>query len=171
MSKPPLDFNANGEALKQSINDIRTDYSLVYFSPDSKSVGRLDTGKCMAFSEYEKLPSVAMKKLDDNLHTPESCKLNAGMIQSDDKWQNFMKNKQMSNALPERGLTYKVVEGYFADNPDFFKSAKILSTGIAKTFDNITNSTNGYIKMPDSATQQPRYSVEWYGTFTPPTTG
>ena len=55
MSKPPLDFNANGEALKQSINDIRTDYSLVYFSPDSKSVGRLDTGKCMAFSEYEKL--------------------------------------------------------------------------------------------------------------------
>ena len=179
MSKPPLDFNANGEALKQGINDIRTDYSLVYFSPDSKSVGRLDTGKCMAFSEYEKLPSVAMKKLDDNLHTPDSCKLNAGMIQSDNKWQNFMKNKTQSKASDElgssnaveRGLKYKVVEGYFADNPDFFKSATILSTGIAKTFDNITNGTNGYIKMPDSATQQLRYSVEWYGTFTPPTSG
>ena len=171
MSKPPLDFNANGEALKQAINDIRTDYSLVYFAPDSKSVGRLDTGKCMAFSEYDNLPSVAMKRLDGNLHTSESCKLNAGMIRSDDKWQNFMKNKQISNALPERGLKYKVVEGYFADNPDFFKSATILSTGIAKTFDNITNSTNGYIQSPNSATQQPRYSVEWYGTFTPPTSG
>ena len=179
MSKPALDFNTNGTAFNQAINDIRKDYSLVYFAPDSKSVGKRDTGKCMAFAEYENLPSVAMKPLDRNLHTHESCKLNAGMMQSDDKWQNFMKYKTPSKAsdelgssnIVERGLKYKVVEGYFADNPEFFKSAKILSTGIAKTFDNITNSTNGYIKLSDSDTQQPRYSVEWYGTFTPPTTG
>ena len=179
MSKTALDFNANGKEFNQSITDIRKDYSLVYFAPDSKSVGTRDTGKCMAFSEYDNLPSVAMKPLDGNLHTQESCKLNAGMMQSDDKWQNFMKYKTPSKASDElgssntveRGLKYKVVEGYFADNPDFFKSAKVLSTGIAKTFDNITNSTNGYIKTPDSATQQPRYSVEWYGTFTPPMSG
>jgi hypothetical protein len=181
MSKPALDFNSNGTAFNQSINDLKKDYSLVYFAPDSNSVGRRDTSKCMAFSEYENLPSVAMKPLDGNLHTQESCKLNAGMMQSDDKWQNFMKYKTPSKASDdigtsntvERGLKYKVVEGYFADNPEFFKSAKVLSTGIAKTFDNITNSTNGYIQMPDSAKQPqpPRYSVEWYGTFTPPKTG
>ena len=170
MSALSPNFNANGKALKQAVNDIQKDYSLVYFAPDSKSVGKLDTGKCMAVSEYDNLPSVAMKQIDGNLHTPESCKLNAGMIQSADKWQNFMGNKKTSNVIPERGLQYKVVEGYFADNPDFFKSAKVLSTGIAKKFDNITNSTNGYIKTPDSATQH-RYSVEWYGTFTPKTTG
>lgn len=179
MSTQSSDFIANGKGLKQAVIDIKKDYSLVYFAPDSKSVGKLDTGKCMAFSEYENLPTVAMKPLDGNLHTPESCKLNAGIIQSDDKWQNFMKHKKISNVIPgrglpntvERGLQYKVVEGYFADNPDFFKSANILSTGTAKKFDNITNSTNGYIKMPDSATQQPRYSVEWYGTFKPPMSG
>jgi len=170
MSAPRSNFNANGKALKQAVNDIQKDYSLVYFAPDSKSVGKLDTGRCMAVSEYDNLPSVAMKQIDGNLHTPESCKLNAGMIQSTEKWQNFMGNKKTSNVIPERGLQYKVVEGYFADNPDFFKSAKILSTGTAKNFDNITNSTNGYIQRPNSATQH-RYSVEWYGIFTPPTTG
>jgi len=170
MSAPPPDFNTNGKVLKQAIKDVNTDYSLVYFSPDSKSVGKLDTGRCMAVSEYDNLPSVAMKPLDGNLHTPESCKLNVGMIQSAEKWQNFMNDKKTSKVIPERGLQYKVVDGYFADNPDFFKSAKVLSTGTAKKFDNITTSTNGYIKTPNSATQH-RYSVEWYGIFTPPTTG
>jgi hypothetical protein len=165
-----LDLNKNAKALNLAIKDVKTDYSLVYFPTDSKSVGKLDTGKCMAVSEYDNLPSVAMKQLDGNLHTPESCKLNVGMIQSAEKWQNFMNNTKPSKVIPERGLQYKVVEGYFADNPDFFKSAKVLSTGTAKKFDNITNSTNGYIKTPNSATQH-RYSVEWYGIFTPPTTG
>ena len=107
MSVPPSNFNANGKALKQAVNDIQKDYSLVYFAPDSKSVGKLDTGKCMAVSEYDKLPSVAMKQIDGNLHTPESCKLNAGMIQSAEKWQNFMGNKKTSNVIPERGYSIK----------------------------------------------------------------
>jgi hypothetical protein len=171
MSKPPpTNFNANGKALKQAIDDVGKYNSLVYFATDSKSVGKLDTGKCMAVSEYDKLPSVAMKPLDGNLHTPESCKLNAGIIQSTDKWQTFIGNKKTNNVISERGLQYKVVDGYFADNPDFFKSAKVLSTGVAKKFNSITDSTNGYIQRPNSATQH-RYSVEWIGTFTPPTTG
>ena len=119
MSKPPLDFNKNGELLKTAISDVKTDYSLVYFAPDSKSVGKLDTGRCMAVSEYDKTPSVAMKQLDGNLHTPESCKLNVGMVQSAEKWQNFMNDKKTSNVIAERGLKYTVVDGYFADNPDF----------------------------------------------------
>jgi hypothetical protein len=170
MSTPLLDLNKNGKALKTAIKDVKTDYSLVYFPTDSKSVGKLDTGKCMAVSEYDNLPSVAMKPLDGNLHTPESCKMNVGMMQSAEKWQNFMNDTKTSKVIPERGLQYKVVDGYFADNPDFFKSAKVLSTGTAKKFANITTSTNGYIKTPNSATQH-RYSVEWYGIFTPPRTG
>jgi hypothetical protein len=170
MSKPPLDFNANGEVLKTAITDVKTDYSLVYFPTDSKSVGRLDTGKCMAVSEYDNVPSVAMKQLDGNLHTPESCKLNVGMIQSAEKWQNYMNDKKTSKVITERGLKYTVVQGYFADNPDFFKSAKVLNTGTAKKFDNIRDSTNGYIATPHS-TSQHTYSVEWYGTFTTPMTG
>lgn len=170
MSKPPLDFNKNGELLKTAISDVKTDYSLVYFAPDSKSVGKLDTGRCMAVSEYDKTPSVAMKQLDGNLHTPESCKLNVGMVQSAEKWQNFMNDKKTSNVIAERGLKYTVVDGYFADNPDFFKTAKVLNAGTAKKFDNIRDCTNGYIATPHS-TSQHRYSVEWYGTFTTPTTG
>ena len=170
MSTPPLDLNTNGKALKTAIKEVKTDYSLVYFPPDSKSVGKLDTGKCMAVSEYDNRPSVAMKQLDGNLHTPESCKLNVGVIQSAEKWQNFMNDTKTSKVIPERGLQYKVVDGYFADNPDFFKTAKVLNTGTAKKFDNIRDCTNGYIATPHS-TSQHRYSVEWYGTFTTPTTG
>lgn len=166
-----LDFNAAAKGREQKEQDVKIEYNLVYFVPDSGKIGQIDTNKCMAVSEYDNLPSIAMKKLDEKLHTADSCKLNVGMIQSAAKWQDFIGNKKpTAPTVNNKGLKFRVVGGYFNNNPGYFKNAKELHSGVATGFGNITQSTNGYIRTPNSRTQH-RYSVEWYGTFTPTADG
>jgi len=160
-------FQENGQQLKDAIKGIEKDFDLVYFSPSSSKVASIDTGKCMAVSEYDNVAQIAMKPLDGNLHTEETCKLNVGMIQSANKWQNFIGKKPPAKKI--QGLNYKVVDGYFADNPRFFENAKVASSGIATSFNSITECTNGFIRSPNG--NQHQYSVEWHGLFTPPNSG
>lgn len=162
-----LDFYAAAKGRVNKERDIKIEYNLVYFVPNSSKIGQIDTNKCMAVSEYENLPSIAMKKIDENLHTADSCRLNVGMMQSAEKWQDFIGNKKpAAPTVNNRGLKFRVVGGYFNNNPDFFKNARVLHSGVATGFGNITQSTNGFIRTPNSRRQH-RYSVEWYGTFTP----
>jgi len=155
------DFKENGVELKQAIKDIKKDYDLVYFVPNSNNIANIDTDKCMAVSEYDNLSTVAMKPIDNHLHTEESCRLNVGMVQSSKSWKDYMEKKPKINYVS--GMNYKVVQGYFADNTKHFDTAKVLSSGIAKSFKDVTTSTNGYITKPHG--NQHQYSVEWTGTF------
>lgn len=164
MSNLNKNFKETGKDLKQAIENIKRDYDLVYFTPSSSKIKNIDTGKCMAVTEYDNLATVGMKQLDGNLHTEESCKLNVGMIQSENTWKDFINNKKPT--VPVKGLNYKLVQGYFNNNPQHFNSAPVLKTGVTTSFASISQGTNGGIIYPNNRWQH-RYSVEWTGTFTP----
>lgn len=161
-------FEDSGTDLKTAIENIKRDYDLVYFTPSSSKIQNIDTGKCMAVTEYDNLATIGMKQLDGNLHTEESCKLNVGMIQSANSWKDFINNTKPS--VPVKGLNFKLVKGYFNNNPQFFNSAQVLKTGVTTSFASIGHGTNWGIYYANNWWQH-TYSVEWTGTFTPRGTG
>jgi len=70
--------------------------------------------------------------------------------------------------ITENAFLYKVVDGYFADNPTFFTGKTVLSSGYVTDLSSIGSSTNNYVPNDSSWTT---YSVEWIGFFRPPTSG
>ena len=161
------DFYKNGKDLRKEIENVKNEYSLLYFAPNSRNVESVDTGKCVILASSGDPTTAQLQPLDNNLHTEESCKLNVGMLQSENSWKDYISNA--GKGPGSRGLKFKIVNGYFNDNPQHFKSAQQLATGIATSFNSISQSTNGMINPYYRRRNQ--YSVEWTGTFTPKGTG
>lgn len=167
MSNYNKDFYKNGENLRKEIDNVKTQYKLLYFVPKSQNVQSVDTGKCVVLPSSGDPTTAQLQPLDNNLHTEESCKLNAGLLQSEQSWKDFVANAGKGRGV--RGLNFKVVQGYFNNNPQHFNSAQTLGTGVATRFSNIRQSTNGMVDPYWKRRHQ--YSVEWTGTFTPKGTG
>jgi hypothetical protein len=155
----------NSAALEQSLNDVPTTYEFVYFQPTPSYIGTADLKTC-----YNSNYNGSMKKIGDVLgstnvmHTRDTCKFNAGMIQN----KKRMKDQEIiKNANKTPGLSYKIVNGYFNDDPNYFLNTTILSNGKSNDFKNISGSTNNMLinnDVPDSTNVS---SVEWYGYFIP----
>jgi hypothetical protein len=155
----------NSAALEQSLNDIPTTYDFVYFQPTPSYIGTADLKTC-----YNSNSKGSMKKIGDVLgstnvmHTRDTCKFNAGMIQN----KKRMKDQEMiKNANKTPGLSYKIVNGYFNDDTTYFLNATILSNGKSNDFKSIRVATNNTLinnDVPDSTNVS---SVEWYGYFVP----
>jgi hypothetical protein len=72
------------------------------------------------------------------------------------------------------GLSWKMVQGYFAENPSFFNSGTIIRTGSGvQEFNDLYRGTGGAIRgeYPKSQRKQELYSIEWVGYFLPKKTG
>lgn len=66
------------------------------------------------------------------------------------------------------GLMFRIVNGYFADDSDYFNKNKELNIGGGITdFTNVATATNNLRTINGSDS----YSVEWFGWFFAPTTG
>lgn len=184
---------ADNISFKKDVNDIATNLqrynktitdnsSYLYFQPDVSQVRSRDTRKCFSKPEYRTNQPDPMIRIP-GAHTPETCKLNAAAYLAKKQWDsNFVSdvsdltsttsrvNYNQSTENKDPGLNFKVVDGYFADNVNFFNNAQVLSRGKTINFTNITTSTNSYITAPNSDLRH-YYSVEWTGYFIPDNTG
>ena len=112
-------------------------YSLITFLPsnsliDSKPVGYVNNLK--------------MYPLDYSLHTPESCKLGAGMKLSNIK---YIESENSEKIL---GLNFKIVN----------IKDEIVTQGISTDFSNINKATNNLLNLNNEIS-----FIEWYGVFIP----
>uniref|UniRef100_A0A6C0JH74 PA14 domain-containing protein n=1 Tax=viral metagenome TaxID=1070528 RepID=A0A6C0JH74_9ZZZZ len=141
--------NAAGKGITQ----LAKDYNFLYFQPDPNGYPTADVG-CHAPSENDpSKSSVDMMPLN-KLHTNESCKFNAALLQSKNKWTEQTKIKDWTASKIKPGLNENKVASDMGTNPKFFLAASGITKTINKNF-NITNSTGGI------------YSCEWYGFFKP----
>jgi hypothetical protein len=112
--------------LKKQIKDIPDTYQFVYYNLNPASI-QDSSGKCFPAVETNDMrqtfiPSLNMKKFSQNLHTPESCKLNAAKMKTEYSWDEFVNPK--SNYLnpskvthaenQQQGLRFTIYDGYYA---------------------------------------------------------
>jgi hypothetical protein len=159
----------NSIALKKSLTDIPSTYEFDYFQPTPSFMSTTDLNTC-----YNTNANGVMKKIGDVLgstnvmHTRDTCKFNAGMIQNKKKIkdQSIIKN---TNKTP--GLSYKIAKGFFYDDPSKFFLVKsngyIVSNGESNNFTSITGSTNNELIYSDVPNSTNASSAEWYGYFVP----
>jgi hypothetical protein len=183
---------ADNTSFKKDVNDIATNLeaynktitdnsAYLYFKPDVSQIKSTDTRKCFSKPEYRTNQPDPMIQIPGR-HSGETCKLNAAAYLAKKQWDsNFVSdisdltsttsrvNFSRSREIKDPGLDFKVVNGYFNDNVNFFNTAGLLSLGKTRNFTNITTSTNSYITAPNS--NQHFYSVEWTGFFIPDKTG
>ena len=98
-------FNENGKKLRESINTAIDNFKITYMPVENKTVTKLDGG-CYIKDETTGNPSINMKKIDDNMHTEDSCKMNAAIKQHNHLKQQ-MKGKQNEN---KEAVYYSLVE-------------------------------------------------------------
>lgn len=170
---PVYSYTQNATDLTNSVKNINNDYNFVYFNPDMKNTTETNIRTCYAASEYNgsSLNMVPIEQLigvDSGLHTKDTCKFNAGLLQKQKETveRNNLQNGGISKTT---GLNYKIVNGYFADEVTFFLDAVENAHGITNDFTNIVTSTNGKIEKADG--DQHQFSVEWTGYFIPTQSG
>ncbi len=71
-----------------------------------------------------------------------------------------------NKTLNKNGLTFKVYNGYFNDNVNFFKNNTPQKSGIVDEIKNISDATQG-----NKSSSNTNYSVEWFGYFYATVTG
>jgi len=98
-------FNENGKKLRESINTAIDNFKITYMPVENKTVTKLDGG-CYIKDETTGNPSINMKKIDDNMHTEDSCKMNAAIKQHNHLKQQMKGNKNEN----KEAVYYSLVE-------------------------------------------------------------
>lgn len=156
----------NQRALSGLLTNIGSDYKFLYFKPDPYGYPT-GYGACYAPGEYSATPPVPMVPINTvlntnlKLHTNESCKLNAALLQTSKKWEEQDAIKKWPASQIKTGLNMINVTGYLGTNTKYFIGKTPASTG---TF----APTSGF-SQSNAGTNS--YSVEWYGFFKPTVTG
>jgi len=162
----------NQSALSGLLSNIGNDYKFLYFKPDSYGYPT-GYGACYAPGEYSattsstSFPSVPMVPINtllgttQKLHTNESCKLNAALLQTSNKWAEQDAIKKWPESQIKTGLNFINVPGYLVTNTKYFIGKTPASSG--------TFAPNGGFTQTNIGTNS--YSVEWYGFFKPTVTG
>ena len=103
--------------IEERYNDLKNKdpNSLITFIPSTDVI----ESKPVGYSG-EKAIGRKMRLLDYSFHTPETCKLGAGMKLSDIKFKE--KFKLQNGKTP--GLQFKIVNGDFNNDPKFFLDPK-----------------------------------------------
>ena len=154
--------------LNNKYNDLKSKYKNQYefinLNPSSKLNTSQPKGCVIQENEDSSDFPVTMKLIDNNLHTQESCRLAASMEFADVKYNEKMQMiKRKINK--KRGLSYKIVDGYFADNSAYFLDKPSLSSeGRAIDFSTIQSSTSGsnFSELINKNNGN-NLSVEWFG--------
>ena len=104
------EFNDTGKKLRDSINTAIDNFKITYLPIENKSITKLEGG-CYIKDEITGNPTINMKKIDDNTHTEESCKMNAAVKQHN-YLQKQMKDKQKMNHTNQNkeAVYYSLVE-------------------------------------------------------------
>tara|TARA_B110000285_G_scaffold82713_1_gene95200 strand:- start:6901 stop:7566 length:666 start_codon:yes stop_codon:yes gene_type:complete len=93
-------FNETGNKLRDIINAAIDNFKITYLPLKNNSVSKLEGG-CYIKNEKTGNSAINMKKIDDNLHTEESCKLNSAIKQS-----NYLKTQSKQNQSIKNGSVY-----------------------------------------------------------------
>jgi hypothetical protein len=176
-----ISANKNAENLTKDLKyAFNKQYQYVYFSPTPSFMKSTDLKSCyapnnnanamMSIGDYYRKNNIP--NVSDVLHTRDTCKFNAGLIQSKNR---SVEEKKIRNELKKTpGLTLTIAKGYFksdADsnpNPGFFLNPNTIKTSIgsqATDFTNIQAATNN---MLSTGTPQ---SFEWFGYLIPDVNG
>ena len=97
------EFNENGQKLRDSVNTAIDNFKITYMPIENKNVTKLDGG-CYIKDETTGSPTINMTKFDNNMHTEESCKLNAAI-----KQHNYLK-QQLKDTINGNVVYYSLVE-------------------------------------------------------------
>jgi hypothetical protein len=151
------DTTKNADDMEKLIKNIPNNYEFVYFPPTPSSMAPVDLLKCYSTNDTGIMKNVGESVGGSNvLHTRDTCKFNAGMIQSQKKQRD---EEILKTASKQNALSYKIIQGYF--NDDVKKFINSPSSGQTEKFSDVSpNFTNGT-----------KVSVEWFGYFTPPVSG
>ena len=158
----------NARTLGKSLDNIPDTYEFAYFQPTPSYMTTTDLNTC-----YNSDSKGEMKKIGDVLgttnvmHTRDTCKFNAGMLQNRKKKEDV----KLKSINKKNGLTYKIVNGYFNDDTKYFLNATVNSNGESNDFTTIFSSANKELIPNDVPNTTNLLSIEWYGYFMPPTTG
>jgi hypothetical protein len=98
-------FKENGQKLRDSINTAIDNFKITYMPIENKTVTKLEGG-CYIKNESTGNPTINMTKFDNNMHTEESCKMNAAI-----KQHNHLKQQMKDNRNENKeSVYYSLVE-------------------------------------------------------------
>jgi hypothetical protein len=119
-------------------------------------------------------------KVDSNLHSPDTCKLTVGLIDSQKKFDMYTSGQTVYN----RGLSYTVYYGSMRENYDLFfgQNPRVWFSGVSTSFRGLSDATGGRIVenvdawgggytgggIPGPNTS---FTIEWVGYFRAPEPG
>jgi hypothetical protein len=119
-------------------------------------------------------------KVDTNLHSPDTCKLTVGLIDSQKKFDKYSSGKSVYYP----GLSYTVYYGTMRDNYDLFfaQNPRVWFNGVSTSFRGLSDATGGRIVenvdawgggytgggIPGPNTS---FTIEWVGYFRAPEPG
>jgi len=107
------EFKGTGHALANQTEDVTKYSKFMSYTLEDKTVTRTKGGCYIKGSDGAKL--LNMQKVDDNLHTHSSCKMNAAKKQSTDRELNINKSSNENNvyySLVQPDLA-KTTNGYY----------------------------------------------------------
>jgi hypothetical protein len=166
------DYIQNSNDLKSMLNNLPSNYSFNYFIP--APINTYDLNKCYNYSPDSSNNKIDMKDISNYIpnsqpvyHTNYTCKLNATILNSKNKMEEYQQiNNIIKNSGLKKGLSFKIITGFYNSNPKFFSNSKEnYNSTLATKFDSIQNATN------NSGINYTSYSIEWYGYLKPTTTG
>jgi len=120
----------------------------------------------------------------ENIHSPDTCKLNAGMMDAQKNFERLNTGGNTSKYI--KGLNFTVFVGSMRDRYDSFFSSnpQKLASGVSTDFNNlgaethrfiVENAGAGHSYVPNSKKPDPLgwtgFTIEWTGFFKPPKAG
>ncbi|MDC1151367.1 hypothetical protein OAS95_02195 [Pelagibacteraceae bacterium] len=103
-------FNDNGQQLRDQIKSAVDNFKITYTPIKNKNITKLEGG-CFIKDENTGNPTINMTKVDDNMHTEESCKLNAAIKQHNYLKQQIQNNTRVNNIQQnDNAVYYSLVE-------------------------------------------------------------
>lgn len=167
-------------------------YRYVYYEPSLTAISVNDKGCIIPPESKDNQKSseemkLKMVPLDNNLHTYETCKYGASV-----KFSEFKKNEKLlinsGDIVKVPGLPFKIVAGYYADDPTFFidkpnidpdgnnvsTDFRTLETELGGEYTSFWDGNYGAYwekvkKLNNNGGHT--FSIEWYGYFIPTVNG
>ncbi len=145
-------------------------FELLRMMPTDDSVDAYQKG-CVAKTPGTNNFPIGMQLLNSIPQTYESCKVGASLEFSNIKY-NEMQQIKKNDIQKIPGLQFKVVDGYFLDNPAYFINGNsgnpptVLSSGETQNMSDFNTSTKSFIRG-----QREFFSIEWQGYIIPDATG
>lgn len=103
-------FNDNGQQLRDKVKIAIDNFKITYMPIENNNITKLGGG-CFIKDEDTGKPTINMTKLDNNMHTEDSCKMNAAMKQSHFLKQQIQNNTRVNNLQQnENAVYYSLVE-------------------------------------------------------------